>query len=436
MRDVFVFILIFGTIPFILKRPAYGVMVFAWLSLMNPHRLTYGAAYDFQFALMISVLTVFSMLKSREPKMIPKLPVLVVLACFIAWMTFTTFFANEQVRAWAEWERVIKEMVMIFITIAVLNTERDVKLFAWVVGLSLGFYGAKGGIFTITSGGTSRVLGPPDSYITDNNDIALALLTTVPLIWYLSLQAPRKWIRYGLLALACLTITAAAGSYSRGALLAGAAMLSMLWLRNKNKVRTALVLLALVGAVYALMPEKWFGRMNTIGEYKSDASANGRLNAWQFAYNIASDSLAGGGYRTFTPRMFQIYAPNPHDVHAPHSIYFQVMGEHGFIGLALYLVFLFLVWRTGTRIVRFCRDKPELKWASDLASMSQVSMIGFMAGGAFLSLAYFDLLYDIMVLLVAMEKLLMYKQKKPSVLPEQVPASADGLAIPARVPPR
>jgi probable O-glycosylation ligase (exosortase A-associated) len=432
MRDIVVFILIFGTIPFILKRPAYGVMVFAWLSLMNPHRLTYGAAYDFQFALMITVLTILSLLMSREPKQIPKLPVLGVLLAFIAYMTLTSFFASEPERAWTEWERVMKEMLMIFITIAVLNSERDIKLFAWVIGLSLGFFGAKGGIFTIVSGGSNHVLGPPESYITDNNDLALALLTTVPIIWYLSLQVTHKWLRYALLALAGLTVAAAAGSYSRGALLACVAMLGMLWLKNKNKVRTAVLLLLVVGAVYSLMPQQWFGRMDTIGEYKSDASAEGRINSWHFAVNIASNNLFGGGYRTFTPRMFQIYAPDPQDVHAPHSIYFQVLGEHGWIGLALYLLFLFLVWRTGTRIIRFCRGNPGLKWASDLASMCQVSMVGFLVGGAFLSLAYFDLFYDIMVLLVAIEKVLMYKQPQAAPLPVSPLEPAGQTGLPRR----
>jgi putative inorganic carbon (HCO3(-)) transporter len=422
MRDILLFVVIFGSVPFILKRPVYGVLVFTWLSLMNPHRLAYAAAYDFPFAALITAVTLLSVLMSREPKRVPNLPILRVLAAFLVWMTITSLFANEPTRAWTEWDRVMKTMFMVFVSLAVLNTEKDVKLFAWVVGLSLGFFGAKGGVFTIISGGSYRVLGPAESYITDNNDLALALLTTVPIIWYLALHAPARWLRYGLLALAGLTITAAAGSYSRGALVAGAAMLGVLWLKNKNKFRTAVLLLLVVGLVATLMPGQWFDRMQTIGEYKSDSSANGRINAWHFAFNLASDNLFGGGYRTFTGRMFALYAPDPHDVHAPHSIYFQVLGEHGFIGLALFLAFLLLAWRSGTRISRFCRDKPELKWASDMAAMCQVSLVGYAVGGAFLSLAYFDLFYDIVILMVVLEKLLMPKTApaKPGLAPSGI----------------
>ncbi len=407
MRDILVFILIFGSLPFILKRPAYGVMMFAWISLMNPNRLTYGAAYDFPFAAIVAVATLISMLMSREPKRLPITALTVVLMVFMAWMTITGFLAVEPERAWVEWNRVSKTIFMVLISMAVLHTEKDIKLFAWVVPMSLVIYGIKGGIFTITTGGHYRVVGPADSYIGDNNQLALALLTVVPLIWYLHTQERNKWVRYGLAATTGLCIISAAGSYSRGALLAGAAMLIFLWVKSAKKLRTGMALLLIVPLVYSVMPEQWFARMDTINDYKSDSSANGRINAWHFAYNLASDRLTGGGFTPFTPRMFQIYAPNPMDVHAPHSIYFQVLGEHGFPGLLMFLLFGFLVWRTGSRILRFTRGKEELRWASGLASMCQVSLLGFAVGGAFLSLAYYDLPYDIVTLLVVLERLLM-----------------------------
>ena len=107
-----------------------------------------------------------------------------------------------------------------------------------------------------------------------------------------------------------------------------------------------------------------------------------------------------------------IYAPDPLGYHVAHSIFFQVLGDHGFIGLAIFLVMLVCAWRTGTRVIRFCGKSVELKWASDLARMAQVCMIGFIVSGTFLSLAYFDLLYDFIVLLVVMEKFLMLRRDR------------------------
>jgi probable O-glycosylation ligase (exosortase A-associated) len=438
MRDALVFLVIFSILPFVFKRPAIGVMAFTWLSLMNPHRLTYGAAYSFPFAALVGGVTLVALALRPGPKKLPITPLTVTLMLFMAWMSLTTLFAFEPVRAGGEWSRVMKTLFFVLVSMAALNTEKDTRLFALVVTLSLGFYGFKGGVFTLLSGGANRVMGPSDTYITDNNDLALALLTTVPLIWYQHLQAKQRLLRWGLAALALLTMTSVLGSYSRGALLGSGAMLVLLWLKSRNKLRTGMVVLLLVPLVFLLMPEEWFGRMHSIDNYKEDASALGRLNSWRFAINVALDNIMGGGYLTFTPKVFALYAPDPLNIHAPHSIYFQVLGEHGFVGLALFLAFLVLGWRTGSRIIRHCKDKPELKWASDLAAMCQVSLCGYAVGGAFLSLAYFDLLYNIVIIVVLLEKLYILKLAAPAAskdaapLPSPAPVPAAAHRRPAR----
>lgn len=413
MRDVLIALVICALMVQIPKRPAIGVMTFAWLSLMNPHRLTYGFAFSFPWVAAVGGLTLVSLFARPGQFKLPKNALVITLILFMAWMTITTPFAFEQERAWGEWNRVMKTLFFTLVTMGAINNPKDTRLFALVVILSLGFYGFKGGLFTIMSGGSSRVMGPPGTYIGDNNDLALALLTIVPLVWYLYLQETRRWLRWAWALLAFLTIAAVLGSYSRGALLGFGAMLVMLWLKSRKKMVTGTLVLLVVPLVVMFMPEQWFGRMNSIGEYKEDGSAMGRVNAWRFAINIASDNFMGGGFLTFTPRMFHIYAPEPTNVHAPHSLYFQVLGEHGIVGLILFLVFLFLAWRTGSRVLRFCKDNPELKWASDLAAMCQVSLLGYCAGGAFLTLAYADLLYDVIIILVLLEKVLISKAAVP-----------------------
>ncbi len=407
MRDAFIFAIIFGLLPFVLYRPANGILLFTWVSLMNPHRLAYGAAHDFPFAAVIAVVTLAGLLTSRQAKQFPLTPVTVILILFMVWMTATSFTAFEPMLVWAEWNRVMKTLLMVLLGIYVLHSKKYLIAYAWVIALSLGFYGFKGGVFTLFSGGSSHVFGPDSSYISDNNALAMALVTALPLIWFLMLHAGKRWLSIGLGCVAVLTLVAAAGSYSRGAMLAGSAMLIFLWLKNRKKLRAGIALLLLVPVLYSVMPQQWFNRMDSIDKYEEDASALGRINAWKFAYKVAEDNWVGGGYNVFTPNMFLIYAPEPLDHHAAHSIYFQVLGEHGFIGLALFLLLMLFAWRTGTRIVKYCSDKAELKWAADLAAMSQVSMIGFAVGGAFLSMAYYDLYYDIVVLLVVLEKIVL-----------------------------
>ena len=410
MRDAIVFLTVFGALPFIWKRPAIGVLMFAWLSLMNPHRLTYGAAYDFPFATLVAGATLISLLVTKQPKTLPVTPVTLTLLVFAAWTTVTSMLALEPGLVWTEWSRVIKTFGMILLSLMALRTEKDTKALVWVVGLSLGFFGLKGGLFTVMSGGSSHVFGPEGSYITDNNALALALVTALPILWYLHLDADKKWLRLSFLSIVVFSVIAAAGSYSRGAMLGGAAMLVFLWLKSQKKMRTGAALLLVAPLIYFVMPPEWFSRMETIDNYKTDASALGRINAWGFAANVASQNFFGGGFNTFTHRMFALYAPDPLNHHAAHSIYFQVLGEHGFVGLFLFLLLMFLGWRTGSRINKACKGKPELRWAGTLSAMCQVSIIGYAVGGAFLTLAYYDLYYYIMSILVLLERVVRLEQ--------------------------
>lgn len=424
MRDILITLLIFGLLPFSFKRPVIGALVFTWISLMNPHRMTYGFAYSFPFAAIVAGVTVLSLFTNKQPKRLPVTPVTVTMIVFAAWMTFTSFFALEPNLVWLEWNRVIKTFFMVIVTTMVISNVRDLKIFVWIVALSLGYFGLKGGLFTLASGGHFRVYGPENSYIAENNGMALALVTTLPLIWYLRTQVKNKWIVLGLTAMTAMTAVSAVGSYSRGALVGGAAMLFFLWCHSQKKVQTGVVLLAVVALIAVVMPEAWFERMNTINDYHEDGSAQGRINAWMFAVNIAATFPLGGGYNVFTPRMFMMYAPNPLDYHVAHSIWFQVLGDHGFLGLAMFMMLIVFAWRTGTRVRKHCATQPELKWAENLARMCQVCIIGYAVSGSFLSLAYFDLYYDIIIILVCLEKILLpSKRTMPFRSPAQTQAA-------------
>jgi probable O-glycosylation ligase (exosortase A-associated) len=198
---------------------------------------------------------------------------------------------------------------------------------------------------------------------------------------------------------------AAIGTYSRGALLAIGATLFMLWLKSKRKVVFAVAFVPVIPIAAMLMPEQWTERMNTIQTYEQDASALGRINAWWMCYNLAKDRLFGGGFSIYDYETFIRYAPDPNDVHAAHSIYFAALGEHGFVGLFLYLAFGFFCWRAASRVVRLSKGVADLQWAYTLGTMLQVTMVSFAVGGAFLSLLYFDVPYYLAMILVALDAL-------------------------------
>ena len=406
MRDIVVFCLIFGLLPFALKKPFYGVLLFVWVSLMNPHRLTYGPAYTFPFDSVIVIVTLIGLVISKDRKHVPVTSNLVALMLFLIWATITTFFALEPDLAWKEWVLVMKTAILFLVILVSVDTKKEIQLLTAVICLSIGFYGLKGGLFTILTGGNSHVFGPEGSYIQDNNGLALALITITPLLWYMQATVQIKFIRYCFIGLGILTLVGAAGSYSRGALIGAIAMFAYLILKSKNKFQFLLILLILTPIIFSVMPQQWFDRMTSIGEYQQDSSALGRINAWQFAMNVASHSFTGGGFKCFTVKQFLIFAPDPRNFHVAHSIYFQVLGEHGYAGLILFLLFIFLSWKLAHDISKQCKNRTDLGWAANLAIACQSSIIGFAVGGAFLSLAYYDLFYDIIALPILLNKVL------------------------------
>lgn len=400
MRDIAVTVVILGLLPFCLRWPFVGVLTWTWLAFMNPHRLTWGFAYEMQFAMLVALATLTGLLFSKEPKKIPWTRESVVLLLFVAWMTITTYFAAYPQLAWPQWEKVIKIQLMVFVTMMVMTRPARIKLVVWVMALSLAFYGVKGGIFTVLNGGVYHVRGPGNSFISGNNEIALALLMTVPLLRFLALSAPYGWLRLGMNLSMVLTAVAAMGSHSRGALVGIVMMALFLWLKSRQKFVITLLGAAAAVMVINIMPPQWFERMESTREYQTDTSALGRINAWYMAFNMAKAKPLGGGFESFRPEMFAAYAPEPYRIHDSHSIYFEVLGEHGFVGLALFLLLALMTWRSAAWVIRRARGDPQHRWVADLAAMVQVSLVGYASAGAFLGLAYFDYYYTLIAVVV------------------------------------
>ncbi len=426
MRDLLVTLIVFGALPIIVMRPYVGILAWSWLGYMNPHRLTWSFAYDFPYAQVVAIATLIGFLFSGEKKHFPFTRVTVVWLLFILWMNVTTFFALIPEWAWMEWDRTMKIQLIALLTVILMQRKERLNALVWVIALSLGFFGIKGGLFSIATGGDFLVWGPMGSFIEDNNALALALIMTVPLLRYLQLQSKRAWIRLGLLAVMALCALSILTSHSRGALVAALAMGVVFWVKSPYKLRTGLVMILLLPVLIMMMPEQWFERMGSIGSFQEDESAMGRVNAWWFAWNLAMDRpLLGGGFQAFSSELFWKYAPNPTDFHDAHSIYFEILGEQGFVGLALFLLLAFLALSAATQILRRAKGHAELRWARELAAMLQVSLVGYAVGGAFLGLAYFDLYYHLIGMVVVLRVLV---ERQLSVVNEDASAARPAAA--------
>lgn len=424
MRDILVTLIIFGALPFILKRPYIGVLVWVWLSVMNPHTQGWGFATEFPFAAIVAAVTLVGLIFSKDPKNLPFTPVVLVFIAFVFWMNVTTVFALYPDLVFEQWNKVMKIMLMTFVTLMLIKTKQHIQLLVGIIVFSIAYFGVKGGIFTLVGGGEHRVWGPGNSFIAGNNEIALALIIIIPLLHYLQVITKNRLAQLSLVVAMLLCAVASLGSYSRGALVALASMAIFLWLKSRHKLRLTLLLILTVPVMLAYMPAEWAKRMDTINTYQQDQSVAGRFNAWGMAYNLANDRpLLGGGFVVTTRELFDQYAENTRDLpRAAHSIYFQALGEHGYVGLGLYLLLGFLTWRSGVWIIRNTKGLKEYLWASSLASMIQVSLIGFATGGAFLSLLYFDVPFYLMAVMMA-TRLLVEKELKEKAA-QTIPANS------------
>ena len=399
MRSALLLFIIGGGAMWALAHPYIGMLLWTWISIMNPHRYTWGAS-EYPVAAIIAGATLLGLLLTKDRRQFFISAPSGLLILFMLWVCITYPFSFSTEGSLNMLTRVLKIDFMILVALVVLYTRRHVNLLVWVLVLSLGFYGVKGGLFTLATGGSHRVWGPPESFIEGNNELALALIMTIPLMYYLRDQTRMVWQRHAWLAAMALMAIAAIGSQSRGALLAFVAMLALLWMRGKQKWLFGTLVVGGGLLLLAFMPEQWHERMASIGTYQEDSSAQGRINAWWMAWNLAGDKFFGGGFDIYNLVTFFAYAPNPDAVHAAHSIYFQVLGEHGFVGLAIFLLMWGVTWRSAGWLRKNAKDDPDTEWAATLGGMCQVSLIGYAVGGAFLSLAYFDLPYNILILVV------------------------------------
>lgn len=423
MRDLTFTMLMVPLLGLAGAQPFVGVLLWSWISFMNPHQLLWGFASAQPWAAMVFVVTVFGCFVAREPRRLPVNAVTVLIVLLLIGITLTSLTAlgpDEQV--WSKWDRTFKTLLGLLLTAALLDSRRRVHALIWLIVISLGYFGVKGGIFTLVTGGGFIVLGPPNSMISDRNHLATGLLVSLPLMNYLRLQSRHLAVRHGLVFAMATTLFAVVGSQSRGALVALVATGAVLWTRSRGKVLSGGVI-ALAGAAAILfMPDTWVERMETIRAYEQDGSAMGRLTIWEASVRIAlMRPLVGGGFRAMYEQSIVNMVMPQVGARAAHSIWFETLGEHGFVVFGIWLGLLVAGGICSLRIARRTRDRPELRWAYDLARMSQVAMVAYMSGGSFLSLSYWDCFWTLIVALAAVQGLV-----RQAVTQGAAPVSARG----------
>jgi putative inorganic carbon (hco3(-)) transporter len=404
MRALALLLTLLSTVPLGYFRPFAGVLVWSWLNSFAPQDLIFHNGWPVVY--WTALVTFAGLVTSREAKRLPKNPAPWLLLIFMLWVTFTTSLGFVPGISWVIWNKNIKTLVLALTIMVVMTNRVRVQALVWVMVVSIGYYSLKGGIFTFVTGGAGQVYGGAG----DNNNLGTMMVMILPLTYYLYLHSAVKWVKVGLLVMIGATVLAVLGTYSRGAFLALAVVVGYFWWKSKRKMVIGVVCAVLLPAAIYVMPPQWLDRMRTIDTYQQDASAEGRLEEWSFAWRIAKDRpFIGGGFDAVAlPSVAARYGER---LLTYHSIWFEALGDHGFPGFLLYLAMGLMGWINASIIRRRAGTDPDLAWARDLATMLQVSIAGFYAGGTFLSMAYYDGYFSLLSILAVVPGIIV-KQRK------------------------
>jgi probable O-glycosylation ligase (exosortase A-associated) len=431
MRDIF----LLGILPFLLypmtQRAFIGLGLWVWTALFFPNGWVYGVASDLRYNLLFTVATVLAYLALKQkPKVrFGSLGALVLL--FFLWTTLSsaTSIGRPDV-VWDIWSRFAKVTLLFVFVVLIVEKKRHVDFMLWCVVLSVGFYANLEALKFLASGGGHKIAGMAGHVLGDRNELAVAFVMTLPVCFYLLGEyGPRsRVVKAGLVATIALLVIAIVGTQSRGGFIALLALAGYLFLKTERKVFVGVLIVALGLVVAHLASSEWLARINTIESADQDASFMGRVVAWKLSFIMAMHHpFFGGGFKSL--EYFPVWAdlskeflsypwfytgdavPNPTAGRAAHSVYFEVLGEHGFVGLAIYLACLVSAFRKAGKAGRAAIAQHAPAWIPSLATTLQLSIFAFALGGAALSFAYFDLTFALFGLVAVLEMRLLPAQQ-------------------------
>lgn len=437
MRDLVLLAILPVFLYAMAQRPFIGVGMWLWTALFFPNGWVYGPAAGIRYNLLFTAVAAISYLAMKNKPRVHFGAIGGLILLFFAWTTVSTMTAiGSPDIAWDIWNRFGKIILLFIFVLLVVEKKLHVDFILWCVVLSVGFYANLEALKFIASGGGHMITGMIGHVLWDRNELAVAFVMTLPICYYLFEEYGQqtKIVRYGLIATIALLAIGVIGTQSRGGFIALLALGGYLFLKSERKILMSIMIISVVFVVAQLISTDYIDRINTIESANEDASFMGRVIAWKLSFIMAMDHpFFGGGFkaleqlpiwRSLAADFFSypwFYTgdaiPNLNNSKAAHSIYFQVLGDHGFAGLAIYISFLFSAfWKAG-RLASTARRRAAPAWFITLATMLQLTIFSFALGGSALSFAYFDLIFAIIGIVIVLESRIL-----PALLNEQARA--------------
>lgn len=421
VRDAILIVVCLVAVPLSLAQPFTGVLFWTWVGYFNPQEFTYGIANKIPFALLIAISTLAGLVVTKRKQLPPptlETGLLLVLWFWFCITTVNVFFSPALNHHWIDsvdfLGRVSKILLMVFVALALVTDSKRLRWWYLVTAGSFAIFALKGSVFGLLTGGQDKVYGPKNSMIYDNNDFGLAMNMALPMFAAFARTEPSRLLRWSFWAAVPMGIMAVILTYSRGAMLGLATVLFALMMKSKRRFLGLTVAVIAILTIFVTAPEKWIERMMTLKNVSADQSALARLHSWTFAYRLFLDHpILGGGFQTFTAPLYAQYNMLANRVQGPHSIYFQVLAEHGLPGLVLFLAIIASCLWNCFRLKRIFLERPGSEHLAAYADMVQLGLVTFLVSGAFLGRAYFDLLYQLIATVIILKVLARDRARPP-----------------------
>ncbi|MEP4889841.1 MAG: putative O-glycosylation ligase, exosortase A system-associated [Aliiglaciecola sp.] len=418
MRDLLLVGFLFVAIYYSFKRPYIGTAAWVWIALTAPAKWAFGFSSHFRLNLTIVVITALSYIIVQKYKQWKFNGLTFWMLIFAIWTLISTATNQTSYSAyvWDYWNQFIKVILLfLFITLTIYK-RLHFNTMVWAIVLAISSFAAMEAVKFMLSGGSHRIVGKA-GIIRDRNDLAVAINMCIPLVIYLISVTENFLIKRGLKIILVLNILAIIGTYSRGGFIGLVILGAAFWWTSKRKVLYGVVAAIIIPLFFAFAPGEWKERQNTVSTAASeDGSFIGRLWAWKISTLIALDyPMTGGGFHAVKNQpLWRYYAPmTPHfgpietppipptlGAKAAHNIYMQVLGDHGFGGLFIFMMILLGTLRLNFKNKKWAEQNEQV-WLVNLSKALTLTLVGYCITGGNVSLAYFDLFYTIVGIVCA-----------------------------------
>jgi len=415
VRDLVVLAFVVPYIALAFANPFAGYLLWGWAGLVALNYYIFGFMQGVPFVQIFAIITLAGLVmgRSKESLRFPSNSTAWWMVIFVAHALLSASLAYPGLdRNWELWGNIAKTVLFCLLMPVLANSRFRIHALVIMIAIGTSFHGVLDGLKFLASGGAhkAQVLVK----FGDNNHLAMVLLMVVPLLYYLYLYSSRVLVRWSFALTILLIVLAVVATNSRGGLIGLFVVAAWLVYRSRRRFAGSLLIVCSAVLVIQFAPESWSERMETIQTANEDESFMGRVVAWKVSAAIAQEHpFFGGGLRAIqsfpvwqkfenapgllgfieSDRVFS-YGP------AAHSIWFEVLGDQGFLGLFIFIGLIANAFFVAGRIRKLAAaNGPCERWASDLGNLLTVSMMAYAVSGSALSAAYFELPYVCMMLL-------------------------------------